>query len=254
VEAIFDVGINFSLGFLPWLPQARQWASCLEMPVSPFYSGSRKMLGALRSDWRMVLTAGGLNLGSTEELDLYRLRSYGEIAVESGATWMTEPLGFQEHHGRRFPYSLPPRPERLGVRRISDKAKAVMDGCQRLLLLQVPNRNLTVGSYLEQVEFLNRICAESGCGLAVDLSALAATARLHGFTAAAWLRGIEGKNIQQLDLAGESLGTEEWKLLELTLSMARPRAVFVQRHENFRGVQELEAALSSVNEIRRVAA
>lgn len=248
------VGINFSLGFLPWLPQARKLASCLEMPAAPFYAGSRRMLESLRNDWEMVITGGNLNLGSSRELDLERLRAYAVVVEESRAAWLTEPLGVQEVQGRRYPFSLPPRADRIMAAQIADKAKAVMDRCQRPLLLKVPNGMLMVGSVAEEVAFLNRICKESGCGLAIDLDALMRMSRSHLFSAKEWLAGIEAEYIQQLDVPGASFAGEDWKLLRWVKERTRPRAVFVQWTRDYRGVPEIEAAFERLLEFRREAA
>ncbi len=212
------------------------------------------MLESLRADWQVVMTGGYLNLGSSREINLERLSAYAAVVEESRAAWLTEPLGIQEHDGTRYPYSLPCRPDLKSVSLISDKAKRLMDRCQRPLLLRAPNGALRVGTREEETEFLNRICAASGCGLAIDLSALARMSRSHHFSGAEWLECIEPKNFQQLDLAGSSAGSDGWKLLRAAMSRARPRAVFVQWEGDFRGIQELEAVLERINRARRNAA
>jgi uncharacterized protein (UPF0276 family) len=109
---------------------------------------------------------------------------------------------------------------------------------------------------MSESDFLNRLCDKSGCGLSIDLTALAVNGRNHAFDPAARLAELDPRHIVQLrvgsyrqvggiwrDTNDGPVPEEVWDLTVQVLESAPVRAGILERDWNFPSLLELESEL-----------
>lgn len=119
---------------------------------------------------------------------------------------------------------------------------------------------------LSEEEFLNELCARTGCGLLLDLHNLYCNAVNHGFAACDYLRNLDLSNVIEIHVAGgvSMMGFHTdshtgqvpepvWSLLEETLPEAsRLRAVTFEFHESSFPLMGDSGVLDQIQRARRI--
>ncbi|MFL6706961.1 MAG: DUF692 domain-containing protein, partial [Massilia sp.] len=79
----------------------------------------------------------------------------------------------------------------------------------RAILLENPSSYLHFPEQaMSEWEFIERMCARTGCGLLLDVNNIYVSAVNHGFDAHDYLAGIPADRVRQIHLAGHSQGAE----------------------------------------------
>ena len=113
-------------------------------------------------------------------------------------------------------------------------------------------------------EFLDAMCARTGCGLLLDVNNIYVSATNHGFDPHAYLAGIPADRVAQIHLAGHSQGREllidthdqpvppkVWALYEAALARIGPVATMIERDDNIPVLGELLDELQIARDIAR---
>jgi len=111
-------------------------------------------------------------------------------------------------------------------------------------------------------EFLEAMCARSGCGLLLDVNNVFVSATNHGFDPIAYLNGVPHARVRQIHLAGHSRGDEllidthdqpvpvsVWDLYAHVLPMLGPVATMIERDDAIPPLHELLAELDVARQI-----
>jgi uncharacterized protein (UPF0276 family) len=128
---------------------------------------------------------------------------------------------------------------------------------RRPLLLENPSSYLTfAGDIRGEWEFLEAVCARTGCELLLDVNNVFVSASNHGFDAMAYLAGIPAQRVRQIHLAGHSHGREllidthdkpvadaVWSLYAAALRRVGPVATMIERDDDIPPLSELLAEL-----------
>ncbi len=127
---------------------------------------------------------------------------------------------------------------------------------RRPLLLENPSSYLTFAGDIKEWEFLEAVCARTGCELLLDVNNVFVSASNHGFDAMAYLAGIPAQRVRQIHLAGHSHGREllidthdkpvadaVWSLYAAALRRVGPVATMIERDDDIPPLSELLAEL-----------
>ena len=77
------------------------------------------------------------------------------------------------------------------------------------MLVENPSTYLAfAGATMTEWEFLDAMCARTGCDLLLDVNNIYVSATNHGFDPLAYLDGIPADRVRQIHLAGHSRGKD----------------------------------------------
>jgi len=254
------VGVGYRFELAPWIESGPAELDCVEITAENFSdSAARRRLGPLAARYPLMVHSLALSLGTPGPLEQDILGSLAEIARQASPLWISEHLGFCRTDEVELGHFNPVCPSRDTLGWLSDHVREVVEACGAPLILENITSELRVKGHLSETEFLNRLCEESGCGLLLDVTNLFVNSRNHGFDASGWLRDIDPERIVQLHVVGyqeregrwydtHTQGIQEdlWALIRETLEYATPRAVVIERDDNFPPVQELEGELRAL--------
>lgn len=120
------------------------------------------------------------------------------------------------------------------------------------------------GNTMSQEEFITKVCAETGCGILLDVANIFINAQNLGGDAKAFIRGLPKKVIKQLHIVGytkdytgflldthsTAIQPEIWDFYEYIVSICNPEYVIIERDSNFPNIAEL---VTEVNHARKLA-
>lgn len=137
------------------------------------------------------------------------------------------------------------------------------DALGREMLIENPSTYIDFASAdMTEWQFIDRVCARTGCGLLLDVNNVFVSATNHGFDACAYLDGVPHDRVRQIHLAGHSQGSEllidthdqpvpasVWDLYAHILPRLGPVATMIERDDAIPPLHELLAELAIVREI-----
>jgi hypothetical protein len=91
------------------------------------------------------------------------------------------------------------------LRHVVARVREVQDVLEQPLVLENPSTYVQfAGADFTEPEFLQELCAQTGCGLLLDVNNVYVCATNHGFDAAAYLRAVPWSNVVYFHLAGHT--------------------------------------------------
>ncbi|NYT40739.1 DUF692 domain-containing protein [Sphingomonas sp. R-74633] len=225
----------------------------------------RRILREVRERYPVALHGVSMSLGSADGLDgayLARLRALVDevepLFVSDHLSW-SRIEGFNSHDLLPLPYT----DEALDV--VAGNIARAQDALGREMLIENPSTYIDFApADMTEWEFLDQLCARTGCGLLLDVNNVFVSASNHGFDPLAYLDGIPHARVRQVHLAGHSQGSEllidthdqpvpdpVWKLYAHVLPRLGAVATMIERDDAIPPLHELLAELDTA---RRIAA
>lgn len=217
----------------------------------------RHILREVRERYPVALHGVSMSVGSAEGVDrayLSRLRALVDeihpLFVSDHLCW-TRTGGFNSHDLLPLPYTE----EALDI--VSANVAIAQDMLDRAMLIENPSSYVAFdGSTMTEWEFLEALCARTGCGLLLDVNNVFVSAANHGFDPFAYLDGVPAGNVRQIHLAGHSQGqdllidthdqpvcTSVWDLYAHVMPKLGPVATMIERDDAIPPLHELLAEL-----------
>lgn len=215
------------------------------------------VLRRVRERHPVALHGVSMSLGSADGLCqdyLLRLRALADsvepLFVSDHLSWSR--IGhFNSHDLLPLPYTE----EALAVVCANvDRAQEVL---RRTMLIENPSSYVSFPGDMTEWEFLEALCARTGCQLLLDVNNVFVSASNHGFDALAYLDGIPVQHVRQVHLAGHSQGREllidthdspvpdpVWSLYAAALERTGPVATMIERDDGIPPLAELLAELN----------
>jgi uncharacterized protein (UPF0276 family) len=220
------------------------------------------VLRRVRDRHDVALHGVSLSLGSADGLrDDYLQRLRGLVDA-------VEPLFVSDHLswsriGRFNSHDLLPLPyTQEALMLVCRNVEHAQEKLGRTLLLENPSSYLNLPGDMPEWEFLEAVCARTGCGLLLDVNNVFVSARNHGFDARTYLAGIPASRVQQLHLAGHTQGREllidthdqpvpdpVWSLYSEVVGRLGPVATMIERDDAIPPLAELLAELDVARRI-----
>jgi hypothetical protein len=198
----------------------------------------------------VVLHSIGMSICSADIFDEEFANNLMELAARLRSPWISEHLSFSRvgsGHEVNAAFNLPV-PYDLEMLDLLVPRVRFFTGslsCPFLLensvnYVRYPDQDLT------EEDFLNRLCARSGCGVLLDLHNLYTNSVNHGLAAADYVDNLDLENVGEIHIAGGSrmmgfytdshtgpVAEGVWELLEYTVARARNlRGVTFEFHES----------------------
>lgn len=223
----------------------------------------RDVLRRVRERHPVALHGVSMSIGSVDGLDreyLVRLRALVDeiepLFVSDHLCW-TRVAGFSSHDLLPLPYTE----EALDL--VCANIDIAQTALRRTMLIENPSSYLTFAeSTLEEWEFLDAMCARTGCDLLLDVNNVYVSAMNHGFDPLVYIDGVPARRVRQIHLAGHSQGKQllidthdqpvnaaVWSLYQRALRRVGPVATMIERDDKIPALTELLDELSVARSI-----
>lgn len=169
----------------------------------------RQILREVRTKHPVALHGVSMSVGSADGIDtsyLTRLRALADeiepLFVSDHLCW-TRIEGFNSHDLLPLPYTT----EALDL--VCANVGRAQDVLGRSMLIENPSTYIDFpGADMSEWQFLDAMCARTGCGLLLDVNNVFVSATNHAFDAHAYLDGVPHRRVRQIHLAGHSQGRD----------------------------------------------
>lgn len=169
----------------------------------------RDTLRRIRERYPVALHGVSMSVGSADGLDREYLRRLAALVDEIQPLFVSDHLcwtrveGFSAHDLLPLPYTE----EALDV--VCTNVRQAQDALGRTMLIENPSSYLTFAqSTMSEWEFLDALCARTGCKLLLDVNNIYVSASNHGFDPSRYLAGVPAQHVRQIHLAGHSQGRD----------------------------------------------
>lgn len=172
------------------------------------HTGGRPLhvLDQVAARYPVVLHAVGLNIGSTDPLDRDYVRELAKLQQRCGARWISDHLCWTGVDGIGLHDLMPMPYTDAALRHVVRRVRRVQDQLGQPLVLENPSTYLEYAhADFTEPEFLRALCAETGCGLLLDVNNVFVCAENHGFDAADYLRHVPWDHVVYFHLAGHAV-------------------------------------------------
>ncbi|MCW6537661.1 MNIO family bufferin maturase [Sphingomonas lycopersici] len=225
----------------------------------------RRILRDVRAHYPVALHGVSMSIGSADGLDgayLARLRALVDeidpLFVSDHLSW-SRIEGFNSHDLLPLPYTE----EALDL--VCANIARAQDALGREMLIENPSTYIDFApADMTEWQFLDAMCARTGCGLLLDVNNVFVSATNHGFDPIAYLDGVPHDRVRQLHLAGHSQGAEMlidthdrpvpasvWNLYAYVMPKLGPVATMIERDDDIPALAELLAELGAARTIAR---
>ena len=223
----------------------------------------RQILRDVRARYPVALHGVSMSIGSADGLDgayLARLRALVDeiepLFVSDHLSW-TRIEGFNSHDLLPLPYTN----EALDL--VCANIYRAQDALGRAMLIENPSTYIDFApADMTEWQFLDAMCARTGCGLLLDVNNVFVSASNHGFDPIAYLDGVPHDRVRQIHLAGHSRGKEMlidthdrpvpasvWDLYAHVLPKLGPVATMIERDDDIPPLDELLRELDTARAI-----
>jgi uncharacterized protein len=183
-------------------------AAWLEIHSENFFADGGPELAFLdrvRARYPLSCHGVGLSLGSTDPLDRTHLRRLKRLVDRCAPALVSEHCTFSSAGGRFVNDLLPLPYTSESLAHMIARVDEVQTFLGRQILIENPSSYLEFNcSIMPEWEFLTELSRATGCGLLLDLNNIYVSAANNGFDALEYLRGIPGRSIGEVHLAGYS--------------------------------------------------
>lgn len=225
----------------------------------------RRILRDIRARYPVALHGVSMSIGSADGLDrayLTRLRALVDdvdpLFVSDHLSW-SRIEGFNSHDLLPLPYTE----EALDI--VSANIDQAQDALGRAMLIENPSTYIDFApADMTEWQFIDALCARTGCGLLLDVNNVFVSASNHGFDPIAWLDAVPHDRVRQIHLAGHSRGdhllidthdqpvpASVWDLYTHVLPRLGPVATMIERDD---AIPPLADLLGELGTARRIAA
>ncbi|WIW90456.1 DUF692 domain-containing protein (plasmid) [Sphingobium sp. V4] len=225
----------------------------------------RRILRDIRARYPVALHGVSMSIGSADGLDrayLARLRALVDdiepLFVSDHLSW-SRIEGFSSHDLLPLPYTQ----EALDI--VSANIDRAQNALGRAMLIENPSTYIDFApADMTEWQFIDALCARTGCGLLLDVNNVFVSACNHCFDPVAYLDAVPHRHVRQIHLAGHSQGdhllidthdqpvpSSVWQLFAHVLPKLGPVATMIERDDAIPPLVDLLAELSTA---RRIAA
>lgn len=167
-----------------------------------------RQLGWLRKQFPLAMHGVGLSLGSTDGLDDAHVQRLAALVARYEPAVLSEHLAWSHWNASSFNDLLPVPYTRESLAVVTRNIHRVQEATGRSILIENPSRYLAFAQDdCSEAEFLNALCASTGCDLLLDINNLYVSACNLGFSASSYLATLNTGRVREVHLAGHSRET-----------------------------------------------
>lgn len=214
----------------------------------------------------------GLSLGSSAGVNHDELDRLAALCARYAPAMVSDHLSWSGDADNRYPDLLPVPYTREALDHFSAQVGRVQDRLGHAMLIENPSRYLAFrGDEMSEADFLQALCARSGCGMLLDINNIEVSATNLGLNPEAMLDAIDPLLVHEVHLAGHAredhphgplliddhgsaVSAETWRLFAKFIRRAGPRPVLIEWDTNVPAFDILLAEAAKAESLMRVQA
>lgn len=201
-----------------------------------------------------------LSIGATDPLNNAYLRQLASLLRKTRSPWVSDHLCFTTSSGRYTQQLLPLPRTNEAVKHVVARVKEVQERLEVPFLLENITHYLTFSeSTMSESQFLSEVCEKADCGIVLDINNAVVNALNFGFDERRFVDELDPARVVQIHIAGhkagehfvldthaEPISDRVYSLLEYTLARMQPKAILLERDDNFPQFEDLAAELQLI--------
>lgn len=242
-------------------------------PQNFFHAGgpSRYWLARIADALPVSFHSTGLSLGSADGPDMLQLDMLERLLGEVPAACVSDHASWSRTGAEMFPDLLPLPYTDDSLDRLAQSIACVQHRLSRRILVENPSRMVAFrDDTMDEVDFLHRLCAYTGCGLLLDINNVIVSSVNTGIDVATYLGAVNPALVGEIHLAGHSreihdvgviaiddhgsaISDECWVHYERFIARAGPKPTLIERDNDIpdfaalmREVREADAILTTM--------
>ena len=145
----------------------------------------------------------GLSLGSAEAISVSHLDHLKQLIDRFQPALVSDHLSWSSLEGKYFNDLLPIPYTKESLSYFVNNVNQVQDYLQRQIIIENPSSYLQyIDCDFTEVEFMNEIAEQTGCGILLDINNVFVSATNQHFSAEQYLHSINHSKVQEIHLAG----------------------------------------------------
>ncbi len=193
----------------------KHWADILSGQVTPawveihaenyFDAAGRHAhaLSAIANICPISIHGVGLSLGSAQGLSADHLEPLARLVERFQPAQVSEHLAWNAAGPYHLPDLLPITYDSVGLEITAENIARTQDRLRRTILIETPSRyDQGESDPLAEADFITALCAQTGCGILLDVNNIYLSAQNLRFDAAAYLAALPLDRIGEIHLAG----------------------------------------------------
>ncbi len=165
-----------------------------------------RWLAAIAAKYPLSFHSVGLSLGSADGLNEDDLERLALLCDRYCPVAVSDHLSFSGNAHDRFADLLPIPYNRASLDHFARQIDRVQRRLKRPMLIENPSRYLAYqGDEMDEVAFIGRLIAKTGCGLLFDINNVEVSATNLGFSAADYIEAINPDWVGEIHLAGHAV-------------------------------------------------
>ncbi len=242
-------GIGLRAPHVAELLNSKPMTGFLEIHSENYFGGglAKKQLLALREKYEFSCHGVGLSLGRFDELDVEHLKRLKSLYDAINPTLVSEHLSFSTDGNAHTPDLLPLPLTREAMKAMVRNVEHAQEFTGRRYLIENPSNYISYADYdYSEPEFLNELCAVTGCGILLDVNNIAVSAHNLGLDAKDFIDEMNPNYVGEIHLAGYQInalkdgGTihidthgkpvheDVWALYDYAISKIGPRLTLIE--------------------------
>jgi uncharacterized protein (UPF0276 family) len=203
---IQGVGLGLRSRHLAHILESRPSVPWFEVMVDNYMNpgeAPHRALAKVRETYPIVFHGVGMNLGSTDPLDLTYFKKLGELAGIYEPAWVSDHLCWVGAQGVKAHDLLPLPFTQETVEHVSDRIQQVQHILRRRILIENLSGYLRfAGSPMEEWEFVKAVAEKADCDLLLDVNNVYVNSENLRFDPYAYLDALPKERVRQIHLAG----------------------------------------------------
>lgn len=221
------------------------------------HQGYRDFLADLRRDYPIIMHGVSLSIGSTDALNREYLSKLKNLADFLEVPWLSDHLCYTGVLGENSHDLLPIPYTEEALAHLVPRVHALQEALGRPFAFENASSYLEfAGATIPEQEFLRELCAQTGCGILLDVNNVYVSSFNHGWNAEAYLDAIPPEAVVQYHLAGhrnkgthiidthdEPIIDDVWALYRYTLQKIGARSTMIEWDDAIPPFEDLLAEL-----------
>ncbi len=256
----YGAGLGYRRQLSDELHARREQLDVVEILADQWFGdGDLLRLRRVTETFSAVVHGVGMSVAGAGKIPGDYLRRVREIVEICGAKYYSEHMAMTHVPGMDSGHLCPPVINDEGLRACIRNINQAQEALEVPLALENISYTLTLNSdHLAMADFFAEVVSATGCLVLLDVANLYINSRNHDFDPIEYLNRIPMDRVVQVHLAGgillasgqlldshsEAIAEDIWELAAETSKRCNPRAVIVERDQNFVDIEALMAEVT----------
>ncbi|MBI1300827.1 MAG: DUF692 family protein [Alphaproteobacteria bacterium] len=245
----------------------------LEVHPENYFGGGihRHTLSKIRENFPLSMHAVGLSLGSVQPVSEDHLKHFKELIDIFDPFLVSDHVSWSASGNAHMNDLLPLPYTQETLQRLSENIDQTQTYFGRTMIVENPSTYIAFkDNEMEEVDFMNKLCEKTGCGMLLDINNIYVQSRNHGLDPYDYIDKVDVKHVGEMHLAGhvekkagdgvivvdshnQPVRDEVWVLFEYAVEKIGVRPTLIEWDQDFPPlstlIKEAEHARSIIQKV-----